>query len=220
MPRKGSQRISREEILAALKRYAKGRGEDVRMQDFCDWLEISPLAVTKHWGPWKDLRRAAGLKRPKAAPPVVFSEQFLLGEYRRICKELGRPPTESEFDKRAVCSMITLHKRFGSMANVRRRAQVADEYAAFFGKDLEMPERPRLAWDHDWLKELWKRVRLGFALYSSTLRGKDPLPCDILFCALHDWPGCPIPVLVASDVLGERATAQGVPLPEEQRAQE
>lgn len=53
---------------------------------------------------------------------------------------------------------------------------------------------------------------MGFALHSGALRGKDPLPCDILFCALHDWPGCPIPVLVATHVLGERATAQGVPL--------
>lgn len=116
--------------------------------------------------------------------------------------------------------MITLYKRIGNLTAIQRRAQVADEYAAYFGKDLEMPERPRLGWDHDWLKELWKRVRVGFALYSSTLRGKEPLPCDILFCARHDWPGCPIPVLVAIDVLGERATAQGVPLQEEQRAQE
>lgn len=218
MARKRYEHISRAEIVAALKRFAMGRGEGVRIKEFCRHLGIARSTLLYRCGLWQNLRREAGLTRPKAPSTKELSDEFLIREYRRITKELGCPPTELQFDQRAKCRMITLYRRIGSMADIRRRAQVADEYAAYFGKDLEMPARPRLGWDHDWLKELWKRVRVGFTLYSSTLRGKDPVPCDILFCAVHDWPGCPIPVLVAIDVLGERATAQGVPLEEEQRA--
>lgn len=126
MARTTYENTTREEIVAALKQFAAERGESVRILDFCKHLGMARSTLLQRWGFWKDLRRAAGLKRPKAAPPVAFSEEFLLGEYRRICRELGRPPNQAEFDQRSKCSMDTLKKRFGSMARVRRRAQVAD----------------------------------------------------------------------------------------------
>jgi hypothetical protein len=76
-----------------------------------------------------------------------------------------------------------------------------------------LPDKPRLRWDQAWLRELLKRVRVGFAVYSSDARdawtAEAPLPYDVLFCARHDWPGCPVPVLVAEVVLGERAFEEG-----------
>jgi transposase-like protein len=213
MPKRGFEKISRDEILAALRRYTEGRGEQVTMQEFCGHLGISPSTLLVRWGRWRELRRAAGLMRPRAAPPVEFSDSFLIAEYRRICKELGRPPKEAEFNQRARCRMITLYKRFGTLAAIRRRAQIADDFAACFGRDLPTGGKPRMAWDEAWLGELWKRVRVGFVLHSSDLMGRGPLSYDVVFCARHDWPVCPVPVLVAAEVLGERATATGVAEP-------
>jgi len=205
MPTRGFEKISRDAILAALRRYTAGRGEQVTMQDFCGHLGISASTLLVRWGRWRDLRRAAGLTRPRAAPSVEFPDSFLIAEYRRICKELGRPPKEAEFNQRARCRMITLYKRFGTLAAIRRKAQIADDFAECFGHDLPMSGKPRMAWDEAWLGELWKRVRVGFVLHSSDLMGRGPLPYDVVFCARHDWPVCPVPVLVAAEVLGERA---------------
>ncbi len=221
MPRKGFERISREEILEALRRYVKevevsagsGQGEKVTMKEFCRHLGISPSTLLERWGKWRDLRAAAGLKRPRAEHGVEFSDQALILEYRRVCEALGRPPTEAEFNQRAACRMITLYKRFGSLPAIRRRAEIQERYARVFGRETIEMGKPRLRWDEAWLRELLKRVRVGFALYSSDVRdrwtGAEPLPFDVLFCARHDWPGCPVPVLVAEVVLGERAFEGG-----------
>jgi hypothetical protein len=206
--------ITRDGVLAALKRYAADHGEQFPMRDFCAELGVSPSTLLRRCGPWRDLRRDAGLKLLRATPSVTYSEEFLVAEYRRLCRELGRPPTSNEFERRAQCGLSTLHRRIGRTAAIRRRAQVADEFAACFGRDLgEFFGKKRFSWDEAWLAELWKRVRVGFALCSSDLQGRDPFPCDVVFCAEHDWPLCPAPVVVAHRALGERATARGTPPP-------
>jgi hypothetical protein len=83
-----------------------------------------------------------------------------------------------------------------------------------FGPGPMFKGKAKLAWDEEWLTVLWQRVRVGFTLYSSDMReavhglpmtaSAEVYPYDVVFCAQHDWPGCPIPVLVASRVLGER----------------
>lgn len=207
--------ITRDGVLATLRRYAADHGEQFPMRDFCAELGVSPSTLLKRCGSWQDLRRDAGLKLRRASPSVTYPDEFLVAEYRRLCRELGRPPKPHEFARHSKCSMSTLYRRIGPVAAIRRRARVADEFAAFFGRDLgEFFGRPGFSWDEAWLAELWTRVRVGFALCSSDLKGRDPFPCDLLFCAHHDWPLCPVPAIVAHRVLGERATAKGTPPPQ------
>ena len=206
MPRRGFEKVSREEILASLRVYVEGRGESVTMKEFCGHLGISPSTLLERWGRWRDLRAAVGLRRPRAAPREEFSDRFLINEYRRICKELGRPPKEGEFNRLAACRWITLYKRFGNMEAIRRRARQEDEFEEWNGGPVVFPEKPQLAWDEAWLETLWReRVRVGFSLFSSDMRGRVPEEFDVVFCAQDDWPGCPVAVLRAVEVLGERA---------------
>ena len=206
MPRRGFEKIGREEILAALKQYVEGRGEEVTMREFCRHVRVSPTTVLKRWGRWRDLRKAAGLMRPQACASVLFSDRFLIDEYRRICKELGRPPCEGEFNRLASCSWVTLYKRFGNMEAIRRRARLEDEFEEWNGGPRAPTGKPELAWDEAWLERLWReRLRVGFALFSSDLRGRVPEEFDVVFCAEHDWPGCPVAVLRAVELLGGRA---------------
>ena len=205
MPRR-IEKVSREEIRVALEKYCEGRGESVTMTGFCRHLGISPSTLLNRWGRWQDLRRAAGLKRTRAMPREEYSDRFLIGEYRRLCKELGRPPKQLEFNRLASCSWVTLYKRFGNMEGIRRRARIEDEFEEWNGGPVVFPEKPQLAWDEGWLETLWReRVRVGFSLFSSDMRGRVPAEFDVVFCAQHDWPGCPVAVLRAVEVLGERS---------------
>lgn len=204
MPARGFEKISREEVVQALQRYAKTHGENITLAQFARRLGVSATVIYSRWGRWHELRRAAGLKRPRKPATLQYSDTFLLSEYRRVTREVGHPPSMAEFNQRSTCRLGTLMKRFGNLKDIRRRARIQEDFVREFGWDKLLPRKPKLTWDEAWLAELWTRVRIGFALYSSDLMHLKPFPFDVVFCARHDWPVCPAAVLVAEAVLGDR----------------
>jgi hypothetical protein len=220
------------EIIASLRDLAQSRGENITLHEFCSHLGISQSTLLRRCGRWQNLRTAAGLKRPRAPLHTEFSDSQLIDEYRRIATFLGRPPRESEFNRLSPARYSTLIRRFGDSDALHRRARIRDEYEETFGKQDLTDDRPQIAWDESWLRKLWPRIRVRYALRSSDLReqfnrsrgegageahgrtavGVDT-PCDVIFCAVHDWPTSPVPVLVAARVLGERARQPPVSQP-------
>jgi hypothetical protein len=211
-----------DEVVAKLRELAQSRGEGVTHAEFADHLGIDRSTLTRRCGRWRDLRAAAGLQHAPARRPPAISDDALIEEYRRIVKQLGRSPREFEFDR--LSSMMRYSSMIRRLGDPHRRARIRDDYEQTFGTRLMTDQTTDVPWDEAWLRELWPRVRVGFVLRSSDLRerfvqsrarsageahGRPCVgleqPCDVIFCAVHDWPTAPVPVLVASQVLGDRA---------------
>lgn len=214
MPQRPVYQWDVDEVVARLRELAQSRGEGITRREFSKALGIDASTLTKYCGNWRELRAAAGLKRPCARRLPEVSDDALIEEYRRIVKQLGRPPREAEFDR--LSSLIRYSSMIRRLGDPHRRARIRDEYEQTFGTRSMTDQTPDMPWDEAWLRELWPRVRVGYALRSSDLcEGFQATssPCDVIFCAVHDWPTAPVPVLVAVQVLGERAQQQPVSQP-------
>jgi hypothetical protein len=233
MPGRPVYQLNVDEAVARLRELAQSRGEGVTRRELCQALGIDATTLMRHCGCWRDLRAAAGLQRPCARRPPDVSDDTLIEEYRRIVKQLGRPPREAEFDR--LSSTIRYSSLVRRLGDPGRRARIRDEFEQTFGTRPMTDLTTDVPWDEAWLRELWPRVRIGHALRSSDLRegflqsrgssageaqglqsvglSGASTPYDVIFCAVHDWPTAPVPVLVASQVLGERAQQPPVSQP-------
>lgn len=234
MPARRISHLDRDSVVAMLRKLVRSRGEGVTRNEFAAHVGVHYMTLEKHCGPWKELRAAAGLKRPCATRPQTVSDQFLIDEFRRITRQLGRPPRPFEFNQASTVRYATLITRFGTAEALHRRVKICDEFEQTFGTLSFPPASLPPGWDDAWLRELWTRLQIRFVMRSSDLRaefaaaeaaasapdgsassGSDQrlLPCDVIFCAEDDWPAAPVPVLVAAELLGERSYRTAVSEP-------
>ncbi len=209
MAARNATRLTRDELISALQRMVKvRRHEGIAIRDFCESLGISDRQVYREFGSWRKLREAANLKTPRAPIHEQFSNQELIREYQRVVHELGRLPSELEFNRKAKCCYATLKKRFGGVAGIRRVLQITEDADASDREDAGKPSlfRPsehspkRVPIGPDYLRQEWANVRIAFAVTSSEYRGQDSLDFDILFCLQHNWPPCPCKVIELQEV--------------------
>ena len=115
------RRYSDEEILAELKECAERLGCSPTMREFerDRRARIHPQTVIERFGSWNAAKRRAGLR-----PRRFATREELLDPLRALGKELGRPPTGGDLQRRRATmpSKSLYWHTFGSLRNALREA--------------------------------------------------------------------------------------------------
>ena len=105
-------------ILAEARRLFEVHGEGLTLERFCREANVASTSVRRHFGSWPALRRAAGMRRPRAHTEYVWTERAVLEEYERVTRQLGWCPGLREFAHHARCSSGSVKNRFGGIRNL------------------------------------------------------------------------------------------------------
>lgn len=119
---RGVSELSREEVVAEVRRIASRLGMDtLRREDFARESKISLYQVYSLFPDdgWRGVLEAAELRVPFQG--VAIPEDTLLAEFHRVVSEMGRIPTGLQFDARGQVSYGVLKKRFGGIQGTVKR---------------------------------------------------------------------------------------------------
>ncbi len=110
-------RYSDEALLDELRRVAEVVGKRwLRGPDFSEHSRISLITVSQRFGGWSSALKRAGLGHMYAGGGrVIYSEEELLSEVRRVAEVAGKPGiTTQDFRRLSKMSVTAPCKRFGS----------------------------------------------------------------------------------------------------------
>lgn len=123
-----------EELRDDLERVARKVGRTPSQGDYHKHGLYSPAVVARHHGStWKTARdhylglsekESRAVSRRRSRPPDIADEK-LLADLRRVARELGRRPSQSEYKRRGRYAMATLARRFGGIRGAVERAGLA-----------------------------------------------------------------------------------------------
>src|SRR5579862_7194298 len=111
---------TKERLLAAVARYAKGKEGRLYGREFCRVAGVSHTLVQTHFKGFAGLLRAAKLggRRHRI---MGISEGALLAEYDRLAGRLKRHPKWTEVERDGRFSPSVYFRRFGRTRGVRER---------------------------------------------------------------------------------------------------
>jgi Homing endonuclease associated repeat len=108
---------SKESIIRTLQSLARGLGKDTLSKRDVS-AELSPSAISYHFGSLGNALEAAGLRRVGAADHfrqrgAVFSDEELFHSVLRVEEQVGHPPTLNEYTAYGGHSAAPFRDRFG-----------------------------------------------------------------------------------------------------------
>jgi ubiquinone/menaquinone biosynthesis C-methylase UbiE len=103
--------ITKEQVLAELKRVAKKLGRTPTQEDFITFASMSVPTVRGLCVTYNAAVEAAGLT---VNHKMYINKEQVIAELKRVAKKLGRTPTIDDFDKHASMNSMTAAKLFGS----------------------------------------------------------------------------------------------------------
>lgn len=106
--------VSREDLLADLQRLADEYGQPVLVEMVDEHGEYDPTTYFRRFESWFDAREQAGLNPEDIRPGHRVDEEDLLEAVRDLAVELGRPPSQSEMNKRGDRSITPYLRQWGT----------------------------------------------------------------------------------------------------------
>ncbi len=204
---------SPDEIIAAVKEMYFSQGEPVTYHRFAKHCGIPAWQIYQHFRSWYDVREAAGLPRRMASLRNVPADDLLF-ELHRVVTLIRRWPTFGEYERVCRRNYQLFWRKIGPWSAVEARyrewlnehPEVADDPAGKRGGNIQIEAFPDRS--VAWMRNLWWQSGVGFELRSSDYRGRSAGECDFLVVLNHDWPMCPVPVLVLGELLPYRTEAE------------
>ena len=146
--------VTREDIIAALKKLVRQQGGPVSRGAFTRLTGINSHFISAHFsGGWKEVEEAAGAPKSAGFRPRA-SDDDMLRAFHKAVSELGTIPTGLQLRARGAPALRTFNKRFGPLP------QILDRYEAWL-KEHD-PASPLLA-------QLQAREKIG-----RPMRGRPP----------------------------------------------
>lgn len=220
-----TMRVTREQLVEALRELVRERGDVVTIHQFAHWTGLGQKPIYRNFPDgWKEFRRAAGLPEKRARKPH-FPDFDLLVDYHNVCVTLRKLATLKDYDKHGRFCSATLIQRFGGKQGIKKR------YREFL---LSLPDR-RIQADKserdrkerremnlvEFVRERWLELAVRFELSSSDFQAEAQAAerYQLLVCWEHDWPGCPLRVIELRRLLpGKNLTTGGAVAPAEEAA--
>jgi len=137
-----NQPITKEQVVAELKRVAKQLGRTPMKYEFTTLSFISERPVCRMFGTWNKALKAVGLKLNRYRG---FTKEQVLTEIKGLAKRLGRTPTQDDFNKRAPVSTNTVEKLFGTWNKALTTAGLTLNQFKGFTKQQIITELKRVA---------------------------------------------------------------------------
>ena len=101
--------ITKEEILAEVKRVAKLLKRTPKAEEFSKYASMCSGTARARFGSWNNVLRAAGLRLNLS----IVDRDGCLAELKRIAVKLGHTPTRAEFDKHGAFSGDQILRKVG-----------------------------------------------------------------------------------------------------------
>lgn len=197
--------LTREQILDCFQWMSfgrpLGREGDFSYREFHRQTGICHRQIARHFGTWSNLRREMGLE-PRAKRKNSYSLDELFEKYHEVVLKVGRPATFHEIGRWCEVTPATLRTRIGN------RPELDRAYEAWLRRREDPAPRRPAAGDnpprsHDWLRNRWFGLRVGFEIRSSDYKGREVDGLDALIVLEHNWPACPVRVVELQEALPE-----------------
>jgi hypothetical protein len=113
--------ISDEELLSDLKRVAKEIGESPTATQYREHGEYSSVTIQERFDSWNKAKKQAELSANSPGGSTI-SDQEILQDLKSVAEQLGRSPTQSEYNDHGEYTFSTVSRRFGSWNKAKEEA--------------------------------------------------------------------------------------------------
>ena len=110
--------MSKQQIIAALRKYAAQLGRAPRSAEFHRHAHLSPREVLRHFGTFTRLLKAGGVERNGPGVPISLDKLFL--DWARVARKLGKIPAKTDYAAYGKHSIRPFLRRYGAWSNVPR----------------------------------------------------------------------------------------------------
>ena len=201
-----------DELIKLYAAVSQEYGPRVTLKKFCRLTGVPEGAIYRLVDSFGDLREAVGLSR-RVKQESWYSEDDLMQAFHNVVQRLGRLPTCSEFGLYSPMSQRVLFQRLGGIHGAiakyrewlprQKEPKPADDFES--AMNPQQPEQdPQMV--IPWMRKEWLGMRVGFEMRSGDFQGRPAEACDVLVVLNHDWPACPVPVIVFSKILRKPVT--------------
>src|SRR5438270_5068019 len=110
--------MSKQQIIAALRKYAAQLGRAPRSAEFHRHAHLSPREVLRYFGTFTRLLAASGVERRGPGVPIGLEELFL--DWARVARKLGKVPAKTDYAAYGKYSIRPFVRQYGAWSNVPR----------------------------------------------------------------------------------------------------
>ena len=125
--------MSRDEILAAIRKCTEELGRVPCLDEFTKTVGLSKHLMRREFGPYVNALEACGLKRHGCGYKIALKDLF--EDWATVTRSLGRTPSMGEYEAQAKYTTKALVKRYGGWKHVAmgmlgyaKNARLEDEW--------------------------------------------------------------------------------------------